>query len=180
MNFSPPTPHRWTSPDLRISHPDAFGRDESRNSNAALLLPLFVPVTPLLRYSYKKIGGGTPSSPALPEGFAALGIFEASRETLLIRSLFSPRPFAPLSKSFRINTVTNPPQNPPLFNSFRFNHFQALCKAPLSKSFRIIALQKYGGWGYDCFRRARLQPGRFVLGVQETGPPKGEPYKGGG
>jgi hypothetical protein len=30
---------------------------ETRNSNAALLLPLFVPVTPLLRYSYKKMGG---------------------------------------------------------------------------------------------------------------------------
>jgi hypothetical protein len=43
------------------------GRDlsyeNSRNSNAALLLTLFVPVSPLLRYSYKKMGG-TPPSPS--------------------------------------------------------------------------------------------------------------------
>jgi hypothetical protein len=30
---------------------------DTRKSNAALLLTLFVPVTPLLRYSYKKMGG---------------------------------------------------------------------------------------------------------------------------
>jgi hypothetical protein len=30
---------------------------ETRKSNAALLLTLFVPVSPLLRYSYKKMGG---------------------------------------------------------------------------------------------------------------------------
>jgi hypothetical protein len=53
MDFSLTTPHRWTSPDLRILHPDAFGRDKTCKSNAALLLPLFVPVSPLLRYSYK-------------------------------------------------------------------------------------------------------------------------------
>jgi hypothetical protein len=30
---------------------------KTHKSNAALLLPLFVPVSPLLRYSYKKMGG---------------------------------------------------------------------------------------------------------------------------
>jgi hypothetical protein len=30
---------------------------KTRKSNAALLLPLFVPVSPLLHYSYKKMGG---------------------------------------------------------------------------------------------------------------------------
>jgi hypothetical protein len=31
---------------------------KSRKSNAALLLPAIFPVSPLLRYSYKKMGGG--------------------------------------------------------------------------------------------------------------------------
>ncbi len=35
-----------------------------------------------------------------------------------------------------------PYTNPPLSNSIRFSHFQTSCKAPLSKSFRIIAFQK--------------------------------------
>ncbi len=52
------------------------------------------------------------------------------------------RPNAPLCNSFRINNVTNSPQKAPLSNSFSFRHFQTSCKAPLSKSFRIIALQK--------------------------------------
>jgi hypothetical protein len=42
------------------------------NSNAALLLPLFVPVTPLLRYSYKKIGG-------VPHPVGKDDLFEAPR-----------------------------------------------------------------------------------------------------
>ncbi len=52
------------------------------------------------------------------------------------------RPNAPLCNSFRINNVTNSPQKAPLSNSISFRHFQTSCKAPLSKSFRIIALQK--------------------------------------
>jgi hypothetical protein len=83
-------------------------------------------------------------SPVLPKGLADLRTFAASRETLVIDTLFSPRPFAPLSKSFRICTVTNSHQNPPLSNSFIFNHFQTFCKAPLSKSFRIKWLSKTG------------------------------------
>jgi len=87
-----------------------------------------------------------------PEGLAALRPSAALPETLIIGSLFSPRPFAPLSKSFRINTVTKLPQNPPLSNSFKINYFQTSRKAPLSKPFKMIALQKYGGWGSNDFR----------------------------
>jgi hypothetical protein len=91
-------------------------------------------------------------SPVLPKGLADLRTFAASRETLVIDTLFSPRPFAPLSKSFksfRICTVTNSHQNPPLSNSFIFNHFQTFCKAPLSKSFRIKWLSKTGVGGAE-------------------------------
>ena len=35
----------------------ATSHQDTRKSNAALLLPLFVPVSPLSRYSYKKMGG---------------------------------------------------------------------------------------------------------------------------
>ncbi len=44
---------------ITLSDPAAYERirPKSRKSNPALLLPLFVPVSPLLRYSYKKIGG---------------------------------------------------------------------------------------------------------------------------
>jgi hypothetical protein len=37
--------------------------------------------------------------------------------------------------------------NAPLSNSLRSNHFQAMCSAPLSKSFVAILLQNYGGVG---------------------------------
>jgi hypothetical protein len=86
-------------------------------------------------------------SPAYRQRLAASRPFAASRETLLIRSLISQRPCAPLSKSFRINTVTKLPRKAPMSNSFRFNYFQTSCKAPLSKSFRMIALRKDGGGG---------------------------------
>jgi hypothetical protein len=97
-------------------------------------------------------------SPVLPNGLAALRTFAASRDTLLIGSLFSPRPFAPLSKSFRINTVTNSPQNPPPSNSFKINHFQTSREAPLSKSFRMITLQKDRGWGSNYIRTSNFRP----------------------
>jgi hypothetical protein len=102
-------------------------------------------------------------STVLPEGLAALCTSAASPETPTIGSLYSPRPFAPLSKSFRINTVTNSPQNAPLSNSFRFNHFQTSCKAPLSKPFRIIALQKGGGWGSDGVRTFNFRQSNIPL-----------------
>ncbi len=72
-------------------------------------------------------------------------------------------PSAPLSKPFGIKLLrrlahraqsrpcltplfstlsSKPYTNPPLSNFIRFNHFQTSCKAPLSKSFRMIALQK--------------------------------------
>jgi hypothetical protein len=41
--------------DWPLDH--ATSQQDTRKSNAALLLPLFVPLSPLLRYSYKKMGG---------------------------------------------------------------------------------------------------------------------------
>jgi hypothetical protein len=88
-------------------------------------------------------------SPVFPEGLGSLCPFAASRETPIFGSLPSPRPFPPLSKSFRtrllrpaflcginkrpysplcksfvFNMVTKLSQNPPLSNFFRFNHLQ--------------------------------------------------------
>jgi hypothetical protein len=85
---------------------------KSRKSFRRLLLPLFVPVSPLGAHSYEKMGvpGGTRST-----GFNLCGL--GGRE----------RPKAPLC------------------NSFRSSRFQASCKAPLSKSFRITLLQKHRG-----------------------------------
>jgi hypothetical protein len=42
-------------------------RQKTRKSNAALLLPLFVPVSPLLRYSYEKMGGVGGRAVCLPK-----------------------------------------------------------------------------------------------------------------
>jgi hypothetical protein len=54
---------------------------KSPKSNAALLLPLFVPVSPLLRYSYKKMGGYPP-----PRFHASLApCFSASRSAKSFR-----------------------------------------------------------------------------------------------
>jgi hypothetical protein len=58
-------------------------RENSRKSNAAILLPHFLPVSPLLHYSYKKMGGA-PLSPCLP---ASLGnYFPASLPLWLFAS----------------------------------------------------------------------------------------------
>jgi hypothetical protein len=92
------------------------------------------PLKPLgpAHFASRRIWLGPPPlpSPVLPEGLADLCTFSASRETLIVGDLFSPRPFAPLSKSFVFNTVTNPLQNPPLPNSFIFHHLQT--STPLS------------------------------------------------
>jgi hypothetical protein len=125
--------------------------EESRKSNVALLLPLFVLVSPLLRYSYKKMGGAPlPSVHSAPSAISALMLFPSlpfNCQPLTFNSLLSSRPYPPLPKSFVFNTVTKLPQKAPLSNSFRISHFQTSRKAPLSKSFRIIALQKQGVGG---------------------------------
>src|SRR5580658_9007307 len=42
---------------FKINHLSQLFPQKSRKSNAALLLPHLFPVSPLLRYSYKKMGG---------------------------------------------------------------------------------------------------------------------------
>src|SRR5580658_7224780 len=81
---------------------------KTRKSNAALLLPHLFPVSPLLRYSYKKMGGG-----GYPYILAPLPPY-------IHPSL---RPNSPLCKSFRINKVTKSPQKAPISKPLRISHF---------------------------------------------------------
>jgi hypothetical protein len=55
-----------------LSGAEDLSYENSRNSNAALLLTLFVAVSPLLRYSYKKMGGTPHPLPNLGTGRAGL------------------------------------------------------------------------------------------------------------
>jgi hypothetical protein len=54
----------------------------TRKSNAALLLTLFVPVSPLLRYSYKKMGGGGYPEIIPSESLGLLEVFKYLPELL--------------------------------------------------------------------------------------------------
>ncbi len=89
-------------------------------------------LTPMSPITWKQETNSAPSAP-LSKPFV-LNHLQEKRQL---------RPSAPLSKSFRINTVGKTLQKAPLSNSFPFNHFQTTCKAPLSKSFRMIALQNH-------------------------------------
>ncbi len=95
---------------------------------AAMAAPHLTPMSPI---TWKQESNCAPSRPCLTPF-----VLNHLQENLQLR------PSAPLSNSFRINKVTNSPQKAPLSNSISFRHFQTSCKAPLSKSFRIIAFQK--------------------------------------
>jgi hypothetical protein len=111
--------------------------ENTRKSNVALLLPHLFPVTPLLHHSYKKIGG-TPLCPALRSlsvGGPALRSFSVGGP------LIPCAPAAPLLSPLDSTLLAKPYTNPPLSKPFGFNRFQTSCKAPLSNSFVLIALQ---------------------------------------
>jgi hypothetical protein len=129
MNFSPhsrsktrnsfvalllqPTLHNFCAPApinhlVRITY--APNCKKSRKSNVALLLPLFVPVSPMLRYSYKKIGGGGyPGNSDLPIGAIP---WNATREIGGPRESQT-RLTSPISNSFRINRLSRFAGGPP-------------------------------------------------------------------
>ncbi len=96
---------------------------KSRKSFRRLLLPLFVPVSPLGAHSYKKMGG-TP----LPR-----------MKNSILHSSAPTRPcLTPLFSTLSAKPYTFPPLSKP----FEFNQFQTSWKSPLSNSFRMIAFQK--------------------------------------
>jgi len=129
--FSHSAPRRFVSrSNLQVQRNQSLtshSRFKTRKSFIALLLPALFPVSPLLHYSYKKMG------------VMGLLVLPTSNLELPTSRL---RPYPPLPKSFRINNVTNLPQKAPLSNSFRFNCFQTPCKSAPAKSFRLIAFQK--------------------------------------
>jgi len=144
-------------------------RPNSRNSFIAPLLPHLFPVSPVLHYSFKKMGGGRGVGVSLPPTSCLELPTSGSRPIPPLRNCFvfntfmktppnaplsksfricdflvsmASRPYPPLSKSFVFNTVSKTLQKAPLSNSFRLNRFQTSCKAPLSKSFVFKLLQK--------------------------------------
>ncbi len=120
-----------------------------------LLLPLFVPVSPLGAHSYKKMGGG--GSCTAGDGNGTHRAPRNSNDPIHIETKCQLRPSAPLSNLFVLNHLQEELQlrpSAPLRKSFRinkpfkiraprklneFNHLQN--RAP-AKSFRIISFQK--------------------------------------
>ncbi len=74
---------------FRINHLTCLFAQKTRKSNAALLLPHVLSVSPLLRYSYKKMGG----TPLVP-------IFGQSRKLVTNHSPLNPHVDSPQGASY--------------------------------------------------------------------------------
>ncbi len=96
-------------------------RQNTRKSNAALLLPHLVAVSPLLRYSYKKMGGGGYPTPGKPQGAAKYQCYLPLTKTLANAPKI-PQCFLPLTDHLSRNyqcylPLTKKPGNYPLTSS---------------------------------------------------------------
>jgi hypothetical protein len=114
---------------LNVNHGKSF---------VALLLPHFVAVSPLLHYSYEKMGGGGLGTPILRS--AQFSAMPPGR--VAFPGNLRPAPPRPYVTPLESTLSPKPYKNPPMSNSIIFKQFQTPCKAPISKSFRMIAFQK--------------------------------------
>jgi hypothetical protein len=133
-------------------------RQNPPNSFVALLLPHLFPVTPLLHYSYKKMGGAPLFS--VSSVFSVISALNPVPVSTLNCHLSTsdcapPRPYVtPLFSTLSCK----PCKNPPLSKSFRLKYFQTLRKVAACKSFRLIAIQKKGEGEARSLRLRILHP----------------------